>query len=400
MIYLVKGDILMNNNFKNFEIFCTNSYIKSGKAKSYANAIKYLCEYLNIDITNEKLGEQIADIEQEITNKNSILYSKFLLFLKKRKQSSYLRNGYVKAAIPQFILFLSKTKANKQPMTKVKAIKEVIKSCNGYATWDDIYSKSITYYPEIMNSIEWKAGIRGVLYRELKNNKTFKRNLDGSFSLIEDISNNKSQHIIDDDDKILLNTLNDNQINIYFDKDKTIGIIPTKEEYDHKYIISSLSGTSINNLHKVYSGRKAEKYFLEFLKINHFGPNEDYFDVANQRTYGFDIKFFNMGLEIKNIKTGSFYLSDNEIAHLENNKTHLILIDIDNGIWLLKNSSEWLNKTIKNIKEIRQYCKSKYTNIDLTDIKINIDKSIEKDVYEVSQLTHDEIYNIIIDNKI
>lgn len=382
----------MNDIFQDFEIFCINPNIKSGKAKSYANAIKYLCEFLELDIINKNMSKQIIDIQQEITNKNSVFYAKFLLFLKQRNQSSYLSNGYVKAAIPQFLLFLSKDEDNQQPMTKVKAIKEVINSCSGYATWDDIYSKAAIYYPAIKNSLEWKAGIRGVLYRELRNNQTFKRNANGSFSLIENIINKNETD--DNSDKILLDTLKDNQIITNFDKDKTIGIIPTKELSEHKYIISSLSGTSLNSLRKIYSGRKAEKYFIDFLKTNQFVENKDYFDVANQKSYGYDVKLYNIGLEIKNIKAGSFYLSDNEIAHLENNITHLILIDIDNGIWLLKNTSKWLRNIIKNIKEIREYCKSKYPSINLTDIQINIDKSIEEDLCEISQFSHNKLCSI------
>jgi len=60
-------------------------------------------------------------------------------------------------------------------MTKVEAIKRVLEYHNGIATWDIIYNEIEKYYPAIKSSDEWEAGIRGVLYREIKNNKNFKR---------------------------------------------------------------------------------------------------------------------------------------------------------------------------------------------------------------------------------
>jgi hypothetical protein len=60
-------------------------------------------------------------------------------------------------------------------MTKVEAIKKILEKHNGVATWKIIYDEIETYYPGIKKSNEWEAGIRGVLYREIKNNRNFKR---------------------------------------------------------------------------------------------------------------------------------------------------------------------------------------------------------------------------------
>jgi hypothetical protein len=60
-------------------------------------------------------------------------------------------------------------------MTKVEAIKKVLEDHNGVATWEIIFSEIETYYADIKKSFEWEAGIRGVLYREIKNNKNFKK---------------------------------------------------------------------------------------------------------------------------------------------------------------------------------------------------------------------------------
>ena len=70
-------------------------------------------------------------------------------------------------------------------MTKVEAIKKVLEDNGGIATWKIIYNEIEKYYPEAKKSREWSAGIRGVLYREIKNNKNFKKIDDGTFSLFD-----------------------------------------------------------------------------------------------------------------------------------------------------------------------------------------------------------------------
>lgn len=60
-------------------------------------------------------------------------------------------------------------------ITKVEAIKKVLEEFNGVATWEQIYHNIEKYYPAAKVSTEWKAGIRGVLYREIKNKRHFKK---------------------------------------------------------------------------------------------------------------------------------------------------------------------------------------------------------------------------------
>lgn len=55
----------------------------------------------------------------------------------------------------------------------------------GTATWDDIYSNIEKYYPAAKESKVWQAGIRGVLYREIKNNRNFKKIGFGIYALKE-----------------------------------------------------------------------------------------------------------------------------------------------------------------------------------------------------------------------
>ena len=82
-------------------------------------------------------------------------------------------------------------------MTKVEAIKALMKEYNGVISLKILYSEIEKYYPDAKKSEEWQAGLRGVLYRDL--GKSFKR-LDGSLYslLIADCaaSNNASVNVL------------------------------------------------------------------------------------------------------------------------------------------------------------------------------------------------------------
>jgi len=68
-------------------------------------------------------------------------------------------------------------------MTKVEAIKKVLEDFNGIATWEQIYNNIEKYYPAAKISKAWQEGIRGVLYREIKKKKHFKKIGLGIFAL-------------------------------------------------------------------------------------------------------------------------------------------------------------------------------------------------------------------------
>ncbi|WCM41367.1 HNH endonuclease [Flavobacterium sp. CBA20B-1] len=73
-------------------------------------------------------------------------------------------------------------------MTKVEAIKKVLEDNGGVAIWSIIYNQIEKYYPEIKRQKDWKAGIRGVLYRDL--GKSFKMLEEGVVALIKYDENN------------------------------------------------------------------------------------------------------------------------------------------------------------------------------------------------------------------
>ena len=60
-------------------------------------------------------------------------------------------------------------------MTKVEAIEKVMEDNGGTATLTQIYDNITKYYPTAKDSKDWDAGLRGVLYREIRSNRTFKK---------------------------------------------------------------------------------------------------------------------------------------------------------------------------------------------------------------------------------
>ncbi len=300
-----------------FEKFCETPNRKSGKPKSYVRAIKYLCEFLNIAKIDNEAIDKLYKIQTLVKNPSSEFYINLFDFLSQRGQPSYLKSGFIQAALPLLYRF--------------------------YA-----------YY-----------------YNGLSLNKP-------------------------NEDFIISQELRDIHIKVEYNKNKLKKDLPILNELrKHIYEISRKNGTANENVNKIKSGRKAEKYFIEFLNSLGFKYGKDFKDVANDKNYGFDLLFYDIGLEIKNIKNGSFYLTDNEIAYLDKFSTHIILVDIDNGIWLLKNSSVWLRKSIKNIKEIRNYCECHYGNLDLIDIQINLDDNIKADIFDLTFLSKEKLINIL-----
>ena len=89
----------MQKFLNKFEEFCRTPGIESGKARSYANAVAYLCDYLGVSVIDEKSVSYIKSKENEIKDKDSALYKDLLAFLLRRGQKSYLTKGWIKAAL-------------------------------------------------------------------------------------------------------------------------------------------------------------------------------------------------------------------------------------------------------------------------------------------------------------
>ena len=112
----------MREFFDQFEEYCKTPGVDSGKARSYAKAIQYLCEYLNIIEIDVQSVTRIKSLESDIYNKNSALYQSLLLFLTGRGQKSYLDNGYIKASLKYFFAFFQYSSAQSRKWTKDESV--------------------------------------------------------------------------------------------------------------------------------------------------------------------------------------------------------------------------------------------------------------------------------------
>ncbi len=112
----------MKEFFNRFEEYCKTPGVDSGKARSYAKAIEYLCDYLKIVEINPQSIATIKSLENDIYNKNSVFYQSLLLFLTGRGQKSYLENGYIKASLKYFFAFFQYSSTQNRKWTKEESI--------------------------------------------------------------------------------------------------------------------------------------------------------------------------------------------------------------------------------------------------------------------------------------
>ena len=112
----------MRDFLTQFEIYCKTPGVVSGKPRSYAKAIEYLCDYLKITDIDVQAITVIKGLENDIYNKNSAFYQGLLLFLIGRGQRSYLEKGYIKAALKYFFAFFKYTNSQNDRWTKEETI--------------------------------------------------------------------------------------------------------------------------------------------------------------------------------------------------------------------------------------------------------------------------------------
>ena len=97
----------MQKFLSEFEEFCITLGIQSGKARSYAKAIEYLCDYLKITVIDTNAISYLRSIENEVKDKNSSFYNDLLLFLASRGQKSYLSKGWIRSGLNHLLEFVS-----------------------------------------------------------------------------------------------------------------------------------------------------------------------------------------------------------------------------------------------------------------------------------------------------
>lgn len=104
----------MENMLNEFEVYCQTPGVDSGKARSYAKAIQYLCDFLETTLIDQSVVTKIRNSEQFLSDPNSALYKDLLCFLKGRNQSSYLEKRFIKAALNYFFDFWDNKVSNYQ----------------------------------------------------------------------------------------------------------------------------------------------------------------------------------------------------------------------------------------------------------------------------------------------
>lgn len=90
---------------KSFEEFCKSPGVDSGKARSYAKAIRYLCDYMGIYEMNDESINRIKAVENSVRDKNSAFYCGLFEFLSDRRQKSYLEKGFISAALKYLFIY-------------------------------------------------------------------------------------------------------------------------------------------------------------------------------------------------------------------------------------------------------------------------------------------------------
>lgn len=85
-----------------FVSYCEIPGIRSGKARSYYLAIRYLAEYLNLPDLGHGRAYKITDHEEDIKDRGSNFYRQLEQWLERHGRKSYLTNGYISAAMKLF----------------------------------------------------------------------------------------------------------------------------------------------------------------------------------------------------------------------------------------------------------------------------------------------------------
>ena len=100
-------EMTMQKFLDEFEIFCQTPGIESGAARSYANAIAYLCDYLKILVIDNEAVARIRSVENAVNDKNSAMHKDLLEFLSIRGRKSYLSKGWIRAGLNHFFDFVT-----------------------------------------------------------------------------------------------------------------------------------------------------------------------------------------------------------------------------------------------------------------------------------------------------
>lgn len=160
-----------------------------------------------------------------------------------------------------------------------------------------------------------------------------------------------------------------------------------------------VAGTDQIGKNKVIAGARAENNVVKFL--SNLGFIVD--DVANNKNYHFDIllKELDLGLEVKNIINGNFYISENEIRVFERDQSRICFVD-KRDILISKKHEDVvaLKRIFSDLRSIDSDIKDSYAGIYEPDsLRIGINefnkKELLEDFYLVTNYTYDDIMKIL-----
>lgn len=152
---------------------------------------------------------------------------------------------------------------------------------------------------------------------------------------------------------------------------------------------------------KKENGLLAEKRVQEFFK----SKGIDVLDVANDKKYPYDLHFLNhdIGLEVKNISSGQFFISDNEINAYKKHKTRICFVDMRSGsihISVLYSKSNYFKKIICDIEKIKDSIIEGFGGIySASEIAIGLieeqKNAIKEDFVKVNELEYSQLIEVL-----
>ena len=98
--------MLIDEFISQFKKYCQQRFpSETGTATSYTNAVKYLLEFMGSAEVTKSLILEIRSLEPDIRDADSILYVELEEFYTSTGRSSYLKKGFLKAALPVLFEF-------------------------------------------------------------------------------------------------------------------------------------------------------------------------------------------------------------------------------------------------------------------------------------------------------
>lgn len=190
-------------------------------------------------------------------------------------------------------------------MTKVEAIQKVMEDNHGTASLEIIYENIEKYYPAAKISNDWTAGIRGVLYREIRNKKRFKKIGLSIYALADYVAEQKPEK----DDTVRMHSYIEG-ICIElgnFKKYQTFTADPSAQYRDNLHLLNIASINEIPNFSYIEVVQEAKRMDVIWFNSKGLQFPQKVFEVVD--SIGTLNGAFNRCLQLNNFKTDFFIVS-------------------------------------------------------------------------------------------